>query len=166
MFTIYKTAVYLHIASAIFWIGGMLFTAAVLVPASRHKVLAGKRGTLFSIVGKKFSRISWFLFVVLIITGVIQLWARGFTIDFLTSSTFWESGFGSTLGIKLILFSVIIIISGLHDFWLGPKTAALIDDKPGERKTRTYRKSTRWIGRQNLLLGLLILYFAITLVRG
>jgi uncharacterized membrane protein len=32
----YHLSVLIHILAAIFWIGGMLFTAAVLVPASRH----------------------------------------------------------------------------------------------------------------------------------
>ncbi|HEX6982612.1 MAG TPA: DUF4149 domain-containing protein [Balneolaceae bacterium] len=163
---IYKTAVYLHIASAIFWIGGMLFTAVVLVPASRHKLLEAKRGLLFTVIGKKFSRISWALFVVLIITGHIQLWARGFTIDILMTGDFWQTGFGATLHTKLHLFALVLIISGLHDFWLGPKAARLMDEQPAAEKTNRFRKITSWAGRINLLLGLLILYFAITLVRG
>lgn len=163
---IYKTAVYLHIASAIFWIGGMLFTAAVLVPASRHKVLAPKRGLLFTVIGKKFSRISWILFGVLILTGYIQLWARGFAIDVLMTGDFWQSGFGATLHTKLHLFILVLIITGLHDFWLGPKAAKLMDESPDDQRTRRFRKITSWAGRLNLLLGLLILYFAITLVRG
>lgn len=45
----YYLSVYIHIISAIFWIGGMLFTAAVLVPASRHQLLARKKGAFFGI---------------------------------------------------------------------------------------------------------------------
>jgi uncharacterized membrane protein len=163
---IYKAAVYLHIASAIFWIGGMLFTAAVLVPASRHKVLAPKRGLLFTVIGKKFSRISWLIFGVLLLTGYIQLWAQGFTLDVLMTANFWHTGYGVTLHTKLHFFILVLIISGLHDFWLGPKAARLMDENPSDPKTQRYRKITSWAGRLNLLLGLLILYYAITLVRG
>lgn len=162
---IYKTAVFVHILSAMFWIGGMLFTAAVLVPASRNKVLKSKKGALFSVAGKIFSRISWILFLLLIVSGLTILWARGFTFEVLIDSRFWESAFGQTLAIKLQLFAAVLIISGLHDFWLGPKAAKLIDKQPNEKKTYIYRKLTRWAGRVNLLLGLLILYYAITLVR-
>jgi|GEM_PF-3502939 uncharacterized membrane protein len=35
---------FIHILTAIFWIGGMLFTAAVLVPASRHQLPKNKKG--------------------------------------------------------------------------------------------------------------------------
>lgn len=166
MFAVYKASVYLHIASAIFWIGGMLFTAAVLVPASRHKLLSSKRGVLFTIVGKKFSHISWVLFVILIVTGVIQLWVRGVTIDQLLTINYWQTGFGTALGIKLSIFTLVLIISALHDFWLGPKAAQLLTNNPKEARTRKVRNATRWAGRINLLLGLLILYYAITLVRG
>ncbi len=163
---IYKTAVFIHILSAIFWIGGMLFTAAVLVPATRHKVLKPNKGVLFSVIGKRFSRISWILFLVLILSGLTLLWARGFTTAVLLNGQFWQSHFGETLFIKLILFAIVIIISGLHDFWLGPKAVQLMNEEPNDKTTKRYRKATSWIGRINLLLGLLILYFAITLVRG
>ncbi|HLR76553.1 MAG TPA: DUF4149 domain-containing protein [Balneolaceae bacterium] len=166
MFIIYKTAVFIHIISAIFWLGGILFTAGVLVPATRHKLLSEHRGTFFALVGEKFSRISWVLFVVLIITGIVQLLARGFTVDYLLSSSFWNSNFGSILGIKLSLFAIVLVISGLHDFWLGPKAVELMNKKPNQNHTRIYQKASRWAGRLNLILGLLILYFAITLVRG
>lgn len=97
MFAIYKASVYLHIISAMFWIGGMLLTA---------------------------------------------------------------------LFYKLSLFVMVLILSVLHGFWLGPKAALLMSNQPNESQTVRYRYATRWIERLNLLLGLLVLYFAITLVRG
>lgn len=166
MFIIYKVSVFIHVISASFWLGGILFTIAVLVPASRHRLLESNRGNLFSIVGRQFSRISWILFAVLITTGIIQLWARGFSFGYLTSNSFWQSEFGSTLAIKLVLFSMVILMSGLHDFWLGPKAITLMNSNYQENKTGIYQKATRWAGRLNLLLGLFILYFATTLVRG
>ena len=77
----YYLSVFIHITSAIFWIGGMLFTAAVLVPASRHELLKNKKGEFLTLVGQKFSRISWFLFLILITTGITNLLARGYSID-------------------------------------------------------------------------------------
>ncbi|MDZ7683507.1 MAG: hypothetical protein U5J63_17795 [Fodinibius sp.] len=90
----YHLSVFIHILSAIFWIGGMLFTAAVLVPASRHQLLKNKKGAFFALVGKKFSRISWVLFLILIVTGITNLLARGFSISDLVSSFILEQQFG------------------------------------------------------------------------
>ena len=166
MLTIYKISVLIHILSAMFWLGGMLFTVFVLVPTIRHKVLAPHKGVFFSIMGKKFSNISWWLFAILFSTGLIQLWARGYTVEQLLSNTFWHTIFGTALASKLIVFSFMLILSAVHDFWLGPKAATLLEKHPNRIETRKYRKATSWAGRFNLLLGLIILYYAITLVRS
>ncbi len=166
MLVIYKLSVFLHILSAMFWLGGMLFTVLVLVPATSHQALAPKKGIFFSEMGKRFSNISWILFSILLSTGYIQIAHRGYGFSSLFTSDFWQSHFGSILKYKLLAFAVMLIISGLHDFWLGPKAAKLIDINPTSSQTQSYRKATSWVGRLNLLLGLIILYYAISLVRG
>lgn len=162
----YHVSVYLHILSAVFWIGGMLFTAAVLVPASRDRLLSDRRGAFFKLVGEKFSRISWLLFLVLIVTGVTNLLGRGIPLDRLLESAFWSSYFGSRLQIKLFLFAGVLVVSGVHDFYAGPKAARLMEEGGDEQQTRRFRRLSSWLGRVNLLLGLLILYYAIRLTRG
>lgn len=161
----YTWAVFLHLIFVAFWIGGMLFTAAVLVPATRKK-LASQRGLLFTELGTRFSRISWLIFPLLIFTGFTALIGRGFSVDTIFSPDFWSTAYGSRLFAKLHLFAFVIVLSGLHDFWLGPKAAKLIDENPGAIRTKRYRKATSWAGRINLLLGLGIVYLAVTLVRG
>lgn len=161
----YIWSVFLHLIFVTFWLGGMLFTAAVLVPATRKK-LASQRGLLFTELGTRFSRLSWILFPLLIITGITALLGRGFSVDQLLSSQFWGSSYGSRLMGKLHIFGLVLIISGIHDFWLGPKAAKLMDEEPDTIRTKRYRKATSWVGRINLLLGLGILYFAVTMVRG
>ncbi len=163
---LYYLSVFIHIVSAIFWIGGMLFTAAVLVPASRDKLLRNKKGAFFTLVGVKFSRLSWILFAVLFITGITNLLARGFHLQDFVSAPFWQSGLGDALAVKLHLFAVVLVISGIHDFYAGPKAAELIDRSPGKPETRRFRKLSSWLGRINLLLGLAILYYAMKMVRG
>lgn len=162
----YYLSVFIHILSAIFWIGGMLFTVAVLVPASRHQLLANKKGQFFSLVGQKFSRISWILFLILIITGITNLLTRGYKLGDLVTSTFWNGNFGNALFIKLHLFGLVLILSGIHDFYAGPKAAELMDSHPDDSKTKTFRKLSSWIGRINLVLGMGILFYAMQLLRG
>ena len=144
----------------------MLFTVAVLVPASRDKLLKDKKGAFFTLIGKKFSRISWILFIVLIITGITNLLARGYTLSSLMMAEFWNTYLGSMLFIKLHLFAAVLIISGIHDFYAGPKAAQLMDEHPKSSKTKCMRKLSSWLGRINLLLGLGILYYALRLLRN
>lgn len=162
----YHLSIFIHIASAIFWIGGMLFTAGVLVPASRHQLLKNKKGAFFTLIGKKFSRISWILFIVLIVTGITNLLTRGYAPEQLLQSGFWTQAFGGNLFIKLNLFAAVLIVSGTHDFYAGPKAAQLMDEQPDSDITKRMRKISSWLGRLNLLLGLGILYYAMRLLRG
>lgn len=160
----YIWAVFFHLIFVAFWMGGLLFTAAVLVPATRKK-LASQKGLLFIELGTRFSRLSWAIFPLLLLTGFLALIGKGFPVKALASSEFWQSGYGSRLALKLMIFGIVLLISAAHDFWLGPKAAVLMDDKPDSRETRVYRKASSWIGRLNLLLGLWIIYIAVTLVR-
>ncbi|TYP94812.1 putative membrane protein [Fodinibius salinus] len=162
----YYLSVFIHITSAIFWIGGMLFTAGVLVPVTRHELLKNKKGEFFTLIGKKFSRISWLLFVVLIITGITNLLTRGYTAEQLLTGSFWTEVFGGYLFIKLLVFGLVLVISGVHDFYAGPKAAELMDKQPNHPTTKRIRKISSLLGRLNLVLGLVILYYAIRLLRG
>ena len=162
----YHLSVFIHILSAVCWIGGMLFTVLILVPASRDVLLRHKKGAFFALVGKKFSRISWILFAVLILTGITNLLARGYAPGDLVNPLFWQSGFGGYLFIKLNLFAAVLIISGAHDFYAGPRAARLMDEQPESVQTRNMRKLSSWLGRLNLLLGLGILWYAMRLLRG
>ena len=162
----YHLSVFVHIVSAVFWIGGMLFTATVLVPASRHQLLKDKKGAFFTLIGKKFSRISWILFIVLIVTGITNLLTRGYSVEQLLQANFWIQAFGGNLFIKLHLFAAVLVISGIHDFYAGPKAAQLMDEQPNSDTTQRMRKISSWLGRLNLLLGLGILYYAMRLLRG
>lgn len=162
----YYLSVFIHIIAAMFWIGGMLFTVFVLVPASRHKLLAAKKGEFFTLIGRIFSRITWLLFLLLLITGITNLLARGYALVDLSDPAFWNSSFGGDLFVKLMLFSGVLLLSGIHDFYAGPKAAELMDKHPRKKKTETLRCYSRWIGRLNLVLGLAILYYAMKLLRG
>lgn len=161
----YTLSVFLHLIFVAFWLGGMLFTAAVLVPATRKK-LANQRGLLFTELGTRFSRLTWIAFPMLILTGLGALYGRGHTTEVLLSAQFWNTPYGITLSYKLLLFAVVLIASAAHDFWMGPKAAELMKEDPEHPRTHNYRKLTSWVGRINLVIGLGILYFAVTLVRG
>lgn len=160
----YFWAVFFHLIFVAFWLGGMLFTVAVLVPATRVKLRSNK-GLLFKELGTRFSQISWIIFILLLVTGTLALFGKGFTFEDLSLVEFWQTRYGNRLKLKLLTFSFVLIFSALHDFWLGPKAAELMNNKPEFSQTTFYRRASRWVGRINLILGLLILFFAVGLVR-
>ena len=111
----YFWAVFFHLIFVAFWLGGMLFTVAVLVPATRVKLKSNK-GLLFKELGTRFSRISWILFILLLLTGTLALLGKGFSFETLLSVEFWQTRYGNRLKLKLYTFSFVLIFSALHDF--------------------------------------------------
>jgi uncharacterized membrane protein len=55
---VYQLSVFLHILSAIVWIGGILFLALVVVPAMRGLPPA-ERAALSGAVGRRFRTVGW-----------------------------------------------------------------------------------------------------------
>lgn len=166
MHTLYLVSVYLHILAAVVWIGGMAFFVAVLVPLLKRPELQARAGALIHWVGLRFRAVGWASLGVLVVTGTFNLYARGVRPSDLSSGAFWRGGFGLALGIKLSLVAVILTISALHDFWIGPRATALMQQAPETARAVHLRKLARWIGRTNMILALAVVALAVILVRG
>jgi putative copper resistance protein D len=163
---IYQLSVYLHILSAIVWVGGMLFLALVVVPATRAMDPA-ERGALISALGRRFRVIGWLCIVLLLATGAVNAGYRGVTLGGLFTAPFLESAFGRTLLAKLALVALLILLSVLHDFVIGPRwsRAQRQRDPEAQRLAARLRRRASALGRLNTLLALLIVALAVLLVR-
>lgn len=166
MKTVYLISVFIHIVSAIVWIGGMTFMIMVLVPALRKNVDRKTFSALFHSVGVRFRKIGWIALLLLIITGVYNLDFRGYDLEDLWTGALFMGEFGHVLMQKLIAFSAILLISIVHDFWIGPTATRLARQDPLSQQTARYRKSAAWMGRINFMLGIIVVAMGIVLVRG
>ncbi len=149
---------WLHIIAAAFWIGGSLFLAAVLIPSVRRTMASLERIEIVDVVARRFSRLSWIGMAVLTGTGVVNLWTMQFSFDdFLTRR-------GATLIAKLVLFTVILVLSALHDFVYGPRAVNLARVKGTESVDyAAERRRASWIAMVNLSIGLAVLVLALML---
>ena len=156
MATYYLVSVFVHVICAAFWIGGMLFIPLVLVPGIKQQP---NRVLLLHKTGIKFRFYGWLSVMVLIITGVLNIHFRGlpFTIDFFTSTSY-----GKLLTIKLVLFVVMLLVGGIHDFYFGMKSIDEMQQTAGNR----FKMLARWTGMLNLLLALVIAFLGIAISRG
>ena len=172
----YQAAVFIHIASAIIWIGGTLFLALVLIPVLRR--FAPTPGEtpaaptlppdLLGSMARRFRWISWVCIVLLVATGLFILPTR-YGIGF---AEFFSRGghFVATLQVKVALVAVVIWLSVIHDFVIGPYTNRLIEvmqagaEPPGFLPV--LRRCVVWIARINVLLMILIVIVAVTMTRG
>ena len=126
----YQAAVFIHLASAIIWIGGSLFLALVLIPVLRRYAPAPGEPPvlppgLLANMARRFRWISWVCIVLLVATGLYILPTR-YGIGF---ADFFSLGghFVATLQVKVALVAVVIWLSAMHDFIIGPYTNRLIE---------------------------------------
>lgn len=96
---------YLHMLAAIVWFGTIMYVHILLKPAYASKGLP--RGEL---------RLGWISMVVLLITGVQLTLARIPSWDL-----FFTTRFGMLLGMKIILFSVMLSSALIVTIFIGPK---------------------------------------------
>ena len=163
----YQLIVYVHLLSAVVWAGGMFFLALVLIPATRN-LPAKERGALVSAVGRRFRTIGWACIALLVATGPLILGLRGMTWQSLAPGAVVGSAFGQVLAAKLVLVAVIIALSAVHDFVLGPAATRLLQDEATATPARVaaLRRRAAWLARVNTLLVLAVLALAVLLVRG
>lgn len=154
--SLYIISVFLHVFFAAFWIGGMLFLPLILLPGIKSNP---ERTKLLYDTGIKFRFFGWIALIGLIITGIANLYFKGLPLnmEFLTNNPF-----GQLLGIKLLLFCIMIAISGLHDFYIGTKTIEQIQ----RNNIKNLKQLARWSGRMNLILAISIAFLGVVISRG
>lgn len=159
---------WVHLLAAVVWVGGMLFVGLVVIPASRQ--LPGPTGPqMVSLVGRRFRAIGWAMMAVLLLTGVLIAWGHDITPASILDGSALDSHLGRTLVEKTGLFLVMVLLSALHDFVLGPRAVALqrqaVQQPDLVSRARRLRSVTSWLARLNALLALAILGLAVLLFR-
>jgi uncharacterized membrane protein len=136
--------IYIHILSALYWVGGnLLFFSFGYSLRKIYKDSSLIPG--FRALGRTFRVGSWISVILLTITGIILLIYR------------W-GGLNKTIILKLVLFLILLPLKFLHDFLIAPRAAK-------EVSPSFYYQTTMVIARLNLFLMLLIIYFSMILVR-
>ncbi len=166
MRAIYLFAVWLHLLALVVWIGGMAFLALVFVPIVRKAEHRDQAPALFHLLGTRFRPVGWTCLAILLVTGTIQVGFRGFGWEDLWSGRLFDGPFGHTLALKLAVVGLILVLSAVHDFVVGPRAArAWLAGAPPEERERLRRVASR-LGRATFLLALVALTLGVVLVRG
>jgi uncharacterized membrane protein len=162
---VYHLSVFAHVIGAMIWVGGMLFLALVIAPATRH-LSPAERGPLFSIVGRRFRTVGWVCIALLVGTGLLNAHFRGVGWEDVASGRLFGSDFGRVLAAKLALVAVMLALSVAHDVLLGPASTAAHADPNQRARAATLRRRASWVARINAVVGVLVVALAVLLVRG
>jgi putative copper resistance protein D len=152
--------VWVHILAAVIWIGGMLFLSLVAVPVLRQVESPLLRMDLFRAIARRFRRLVWICIAILVLTGIGNVWFSGNTLP--------GSAYMKVLQIKLVLVAILVGMGLLHDFVIGPRAGRALsrDGLPPTETDRFMVTLAPWVGRFNLLLGVVILVLAAALTRS
>ena len=73
-----------------------------------------------------------------------------------------ENNYGILVGYKILLFAAILLVSGVHDFFVGEKAI----EQMQQTNNRNLRIAARWSGRINLLFAFISIFLGIAISRG
>ncbi|MCH7745886.1 MAG: DUF4149 domain-containing protein [Chloroflexi bacterium] len=160
----------MHILATITWVGGTLFLIMVMVPLSRREIESpAQAARLLGQVGRRFRSVAWASIVLLVLSGLFiatEQWG-------VKLSDFSGGGSGRFIQIlqaKMGIVVLIIVLSAVHDFVLGPRVTRQLEGmrEAGDASaaTQSSRKTLVWLARVNLLLVLIVVALAVTLTRG
>jgi len=135
----------------------MIFISLVLSPVLRQRP-DFPRGEILQSVGMAMKAIGWIAILILLFTGLL---------NFIHLQIQWNTFIGRLLILKLILVALVVGLSAVHDFLLGPNLAARLrrPSSPG-RSGLPLELWVRWIARINLTLALAIVYLAVLIARS
>jgi copper resistance protein D len=164
MRTLYLANVTIHVLAALLWLGGMFFLAVVGAPVLRRVEPAALRAQLFRQLGESFRTAGWIAIVVLLVTGVLNLHFAGvLRSGRLWSMELWGTPYGLALAWKLGAVTIMVVVSAVHDFIIGPRATTL---QPGSPAALRLRSRAAWMARINALVGLVLVVAAVRLARG
>lgn len=165
MHSLYLFSVWVHILAATVWAGGMFFLVLVVVPWLRKGARSDAAGFLRE-TGERFRSIGWACFLVLLTTGTFNLWFRGVRISDFGRAEWLQSPFGTTVVVKLGAFVLMLVVSLVHDFVVGPRATRAIVAGAGSKEAQVQRRRASLLGRVNVLLALVLIAAGVMLVRG
>jgi uncharacterized membrane protein len=135
---------FVHLLAVVTWVGGMLFIALVLVPITRRLEDAALRTRLVQDTGRRFRTVGWIALGLIVATGLGNLALR--------PELLWAPRFHVKAGLVVLA----LLLSGFHDFVLGPRAG-----RPGADPWARVRAS--WFARVNVLIALAIVALGLAL---
>lgn len=162
---LYLVSVWLHVLAATVWVGGIFFLVLVVVPWLRSGAPQDP-GAFLRDTGERFRTVGWACFAILIVTGSFNLWMRGVRLGSLADPEWWTSPFGSAVALKLAVFVLVLAVSLVHDFSVGPRATRAIRTAPRSAEAAVLRRRASLLGRANGVLALVLVALGVVLVRG
>lgn len=107
---------WLHALAAAFWLGGIMALVLVLPIALKPYAGDARRQALLAVMAR-FSRLVTPMVLIVMVTGVYN------ALNWFVSPSDLATGYGRSLGLKLIMVALLLAVGGLHHLSLRPQMA-------------------------------------------
>jgi uncharacterized membrane protein len=112
---------FVHVVSAMTWVGGQLTISAMVLPVVRRLLSDQERRPVLSAVGRRFGLFTVVAFLPLQVgTGILLACHKGVTFASLA-----DPGYGRTLAAKLVAFALVMAAAGAHGWATGTRRQTL-----------------------------------------
>jgi copper resistance protein D len=157
--SLYILSVWLHVLLACVWVGGMIYTAAIVIPFAvkqspdeRQRIIRGQ--------ARKFRMIGWTSVILLAITGAYNATQR-FALDGI-GGLFDKQRVGFWLPRKLEFFVLMVLLILFHDVM----SVRAAKQSHGSREATPGNRLGSIAAAIATLLALVVLYCSVRIVRG
>jgi copper resistance protein D len=164
----YQLNVWIHILMATIWVGGLIYTSAIVIPFALTKQ-GEERQQIIRGLARRFRKIGWASIVVLILTGLGNLYFRVSPIgieQLFNGEAFDPSkvdGFiAKWLAWKILLVVLMIALMLYHDI----TSLAAAKQHAGKTGNPPHHRAGSIAAALATLLAIAILYVSVRLVRG
>ncbi|HEX3204104.1 MAG TPA: DUF4149 domain-containing protein [Nitrospiraceae bacterium] len=150
---------WVHVLAAVTWIGGMVFLSVVILPVFRRGSFGADRRILFQTLARRFRVLVWVTIAILLVTGPLLVSSRTGTLE---ASEEWHT----LLHLKLWLVAGLVLLTAVHDLWLGPFVGRL--RRNGSESSPADHLLVRLsvvVARSGLVLAVAVLFLAVALTR-
>jgi uncharacterized membrane protein len=121
MVTGWSVVLFVHVLSAMVWVGGQLTLSLLWLPLLRRRLPVGLHAAILAGMGRRFGLYTVAVFVpVQVGSGALLAVHHG-----VTFAELGRPGYGRTLATKLGVFVVVMVVSGLHGWAHGAGRVAL-----------------------------------------
>lgn len=152
---------WLHLLAGGFWVGG-LFHLALTLPPALPLLTKSRRAMAIHHVIKSFTRVAMPSVALLVLAGLYNTWAHIPRLQ-----AFWMTPYGKTLGIKLLIVGVMLVLGGLNNFHFGKRAARLVAEENADSNAADEAKLERGFCRSvafEAALGAVVLLVTAVLV--
>jgi uncharacterized membrane protein len=164
----YQLNVWLHVLMATIWVGGLIYTSAVVIPFALSKQ-GEERQQIIRGLARRFRMIGWVSIVILFLTGLGNLLLRlsPIRLEQLVNGEAFDptkvDGFiARWLAWKLLLVFLMIALMLYHDI----TSLAAAKQHEGKSGNPPHNRAGSIAAALATLLAILVVYISVRLVRG